>query len=164
MSFSFSSRPAAGLDELRAQWQRYHAYLAEHAGRFPPGARALVTEGWYHDPSDPRCPHEARLVALAIAEESAGAGAGAAPGTVTVTLRLLGVDEDRILELRYREVSRYRLELTAGNDGHREWLYDELRVTDAGRVVHEIEWAGAAATASWRLEAADVEFTWTPAA
>lgn len=170
MSFSFSSRPAAGLDELRAQWQRYHAYLAEHAGRFPPGARALVTEGWYHDPRDSRCPHDARLAALEVSEAEAGDGSALEEGAsddgarvVAVRLRLVGALEDGTIELHYPRVYRYRLELTDGAAGHREWLYDELRVSPAGRLLHAIEWAGPDGTASWLLEAADVAFVWTPA-
>jgi hypothetical protein len=46
--------------------------------------------------------------------------------------------------------------------GHADWRYDELRLDDAGRVVHEIEWWKERETARWLITADDVELTWHP--
>jgi hypothetical protein len=49
-------------------------------------------------------------------------------------------------------------------DGHGDWRYDEFTVDDAGRLVHEIEWATWRETGVWRIVASDIQFTWIPLA
>jgi hypothetical protein len=46
--------------------------------------------------------------------------------------------------------------------GHRDWRYDEFRVNEEGRLVHEIEWGGRKDTGSWLIVASDIEFKWSP--
>ena len=40
--------------------------------------------------------------------------------------------------------------------------YDELRLSERGNLIHEIEWCGATDTASWIIDASDTEFRWVP--
>jgi hypothetical protein len=47
-----------------------------------------------------------------------------------------------------------------GRSGHRDWGYDELRMSDDGRLIHEIEWCGPRQTGTWMVEASDLEFRW----
>jgi hypothetical protein len=49
-----------------------------------------------------------------------------------------------------------------GQGGHRDWRYDELRLSKDGRILHEIEWHGANEVGSWLIEASDVELRWIP--
>ena len=67
--------------------------------------------------------------------------------TVAMHIRLLGSYHDGHIELRYPRVFRYQLHLDSGVDGHRDWCYDEFRLTDDGNLLHEIEWSGRGAIA-----------------
>lgn len=46
--------------------------------------------------------------------------------------------------------------------GHRDWRYDEFRLSKHGGVEHEIERCGPTATGTWLIEAAAVEYRWLP--
>ena len=80
--------------------------------------------------------------------------------SLSVNVRLLGAYHDGYIELRYPRVSRYALNVTDGERGHRDWRYDELRLSDRGYLVHEIEWSGLYATGVWVIETSDLEFRW----
>lgn len=82
--------------------------------------------------------------------------------SLSVNVRLLGAYHDGYIELRYPHVSRCALNVTDGERGHRDWRYDELRLSDRGYLVHEIEWSGLYATGVWVIEALDLEFRWVP--
>jgi hypothetical protein len=139
---------------------RYREYLERHRARFPAAAYALATSDWYFDPGDHRCPHDAWLEAVQLVEPSSGERGEAR--SVSLTVRLLGAYHDGHIELSYPRVCSYRLDASELGGGHRDWLYDELRVDDAGRVEHEIEWAGADHTARWTIVASDVQLRWMP--
>jgi hypothetical protein len=70
--------------------------------------------------------------------------------------RGVGAYHDLILTFEYRGVYRYAFDGADVRDGHSDWLYDEFRLTDSGRLVHEIEWCGRADTGRWLIEAEDV--------
>src|SRR3954454_14495125 len=96
---------------------RYRAYLDSVRGQLPPGAYALATSDWYFDGSDHRAPHDAWLTAATVEESATG---GEEPRRVAITLRLLGAYHDGHIELRYRDVTRYQLDLAPGGvDGGR---------------------------------------------
>jgi hypothetical protein len=84
--------------------------------------------------------------------------------TLSLCVRLLGAYHDGSIELVYPRVFRDRFNLDRGQDGHRDWRYDELRVADNGRLIHEIEWCGPYETGTWLIEASDLEFRWLPGA
>ena len=141
-------------------FQRYAKYLAENEARFPPNAYALATSTWYYDPSDHRSPHDAWLESVTIGELSSGPRQERR--AVTLRARLLGAYHDGYIELTYSHVFRYRLSLQDGAQGHRDWRYDEFRVSEEGHLVHEIQWASAGGTGEWVIEAVDVDFQWCP--
>jgi hypothetical protein len=66
--------------------------------------------------------------------------------STTLTIRLLGAYHDGFIEFLYPEVYAYDLGATSVGQGHGDWRYDEFRLGDGGRLVHEIEWASAAET------------------
>lgn len=138
----------------------YEAYLAANRERFPPSAIALAMSTWYYDFRDHRCPHDAWLEEMRL-EESA-TGARFENRTVALRVRLLGAYHDRRIEFYYPQVYNYELTLGRGQHGHCDWRYDELRLSDGGHVLHEIEWAGAHDTGRWLIEASDVEFSSHP--
>ena len=142
---------------------RYRVYLASVQNRLPRGAYSLASSDWYFNSKDHRSPHDAWLEEVCIQESELGRHQAR---TVEIHIRLLGAYQDGWIHLRYRDVSRYRLDLaphsSAPAHGHRDWRYDEYRLAANGRVEHEIEWWGVRSTASWLIEAADIEYAWEP--
>jgi hypothetical protein len=82
--------------------------------------------------------------------------------TLSLQVRLLGAYHDGHIELRYPKIFSYALNITRGERGHRDWRYDELRVSDNGRLIHEIEWHGPHGQGTWLIEASDLDFRWIP--
>lgn len=144
-------------EDVVGSYRRYQEYLREHQQTFPPGGFALGTAEWYQDASDHRCPHDGWLEHVTISEPSSGER-----HQVRVTsarIRLLGAYHDGFIELFYPQVFRYSLGLDDATGGHRDWRYDEFRLSNTGWLVHEIEWSDGA---TWIIEASDVEFLWIP--
>jgi hypothetical protein len=144
---------------------RYQAYLAMVRERFPPQAFALATSRWYFDNTDHRAPHDAWLEEARLVEVSEPSHRAAR--RLDLHVRLLGAYHDGWIDLHYRDVTRYQLShavlpRTRPGQGHRDWRYDEFRLTTEGRVLHEIEWWDIGPTANWVIEAADVSHSWTP--
>lgn len=81
---------------------------------------------------------------------------------MSLKVRLLGAYHDGFLELHYPRVWSYRLNIDHGEGGHRDWRYDEFRLSDNGSLIHEIEWCGFRDAGTWVVEASDVEFSWLP--
>lgn len=141
---------------------QYRAYVAGNAARFPRGAYALAASEWYFDSRDHRCPHDAWLESVTIAEP---APVERSEQRVTaIRVRLLGAYHDGFIELFYSRVIRYSLSSPSSARGLGDWLYDEFRVATGGHLIHEIEWAGFPSDegSRWVIEASDVEFQWIP--
>jgi hypothetical protein len=146
--------------DVSKAFRNYERYLAENAARFPPSAYALATSNWYYDPSDHRCPHDAWLESATLLEPSSGLRREIR--STSLTLRLLGAYHDGHIEISYAEVFAYQLDMHRVTQGHGDWRYDEFRVTEHGRLLHEIEWAHARDTGRWVIEASDIHFKWVP--
>jgi hypothetical protein len=77
-------------DDIANSFRRYQEYLRERTHAFPPNAFALGTAEWYYNPTDHRCPHDARLENVTISEI-----AGNDRTRITsIRLRLLGAYQD----------------------------------------------------------------------
>jgi len=144
----------------KGSFARYRAYLESVRERFPPSAYALATSDWYFDARDHRCPHDAWLESAQLTESASGERSE--ERTLSLTLRLLGAYHDGHIELFYPRVLSYAIDTPDAEHGHGDFRYDELRVDDAGRLEHEIEWSRGGSTARWRIVASDVTFRWTP--
>jgi len=138
-------------------FERYADYLRCASARFPPGALGLATSDWYFDSSDHRAPHDAWLQSASFIEQ--GGGERAASRTVALQLRLLGAYHDLELEFYYARVFAYEFRGSSIEMGHGDWRYDEFRVDDQGRLIHEIQWCGQNERTSWLICAEDVAFT-----
>jgi hypothetical protein len=149
-----------GVPGVGRYFEDYREYLAANRHRFPPSAFALATSSWYYGSSDHRAPHDAWLEEARIEEPASGERSERR--VVALRVRLLGAYHDGHIELFYPRVYRYQLNLDFGEHGHRDWRYDEFRLTDEGHLLHEIEWSGRDDTGRWLIEASDVEFSWIP--
>jgi hypothetical protein len=148
------------LDDVVGAFRRYQEYLQSLRDVFPPSAYALATSDWYFNFKDHRCPHDAWLETLSLSEPSFGERSE--KRSLCLNVRLLGAYHDGYIELHYPQVFRYALNVSDGERGHRDWRYDELRVSDQGHLVHEIEWRCLGEIGVWVIEASDLEFRWVP--
>jgi hypothetical protein len=158
MSFILSAQREP--ETIVTAFEQYSAYVARNAASFPTGAHALATSEWYFDPRDHRCPHDAWLEGITIAEPATGERSE--QRVTAIRVRLLGAYHDGFIELFYPRVLRYSLSSPSSVRGLGDWLYDEFRVTPDGHLIHEIEWAGFPrdGDSRWIIEASDVEFQW----
>jgi hypothetical protein len=148
-------------DDVNDAFARYRAYLDSTKGLFPLSAFALASSDWYFDFRDHRCPHDAWLVSTTLSE-TASDDPQDQRRNISLRTRLLGAYHDGYIELEYPRVFSYTFSSTLIDRGHRDWRYDEIRLSDSGNIIHEIEWCGRTHTASWLIEASDVVFAWLP--
>lgn len=150
-----------GRDEdVVEAFRRYQAYLVSVKDRFPPFAYALATSEWYFNFEEQRCPHAGWLESLTLVEPSSGERHEIRH--LSLRVRLLGASHDGYIDLHYPRVYAYTLKVDDGESGHRDWRYDELRVSHHGHLIHEIEWRGRNDTGMWTIEASDLELRWVP--
>jgi hypothetical protein len=153
MSFILSEQRDA---DVGAAFMRYRSYLASEKSSFPPSAYALATSDWYFNFQDHRCPHDSWLHRISISESSVGERHEERKVSIIVTL--LGPYHDKRRVFEYPTVYSYRLAHDNVRQGHRDWRYDEFRVSAAGHLVHEIEWHDLGEAGSWVIVADDVRF------
>lgn len=138
-------------------FRRYEEYLQINSERFPKSAYTLAISDWYWNPEVSGCPHDAWLERLTIAEPSSGKRNETR--TAEMSIELLAPYHDGIIQLRYPRVFGYKFDSLALNRGHGDWLFDEFRLDEQGRLVHEIEWQY---LSTWIITASDVEYKWSP--
>ncbi|MGB8354538.1 MAG: hypothetical protein WCD79_11660 [Chthoniobacteraceae bacterium] len=157
MSFILS---AQRCDDVVRAFEQYRTYLQSVRQSLPESVFALASSDWYFSPEDPWCPHDARLQNISISESRTGNGRNVS--STAIRIHLVNAHDDGVIELFYPHVFNYSLNATVASSGHRDWRYDEFRLSDHGNVVHEIEWWGPGETARWIIEASDVHFQWHP--
>jgi hypothetical protein len=146
-----------------AAFQKYRRYLESVRDRMPPNAFEFAFAPWHFDSDDHRCPHDTWVESLTIKENASGSRSQYR--NIQIDLRLLGAFHDGHLELSYKEVKKYELitpsefEMPPYNVGHGDWLADEVRLSDEGLVIHEIEFARGS---RWLIECRDITFKWCP--
>jgi hypothetical protein len=129
----------------------------------PQGAFEYATSPWHTDYGHHQSPHDAWLERLTI-EEPAN-GVRRETRTIKISIELLASYHDGMIRFTYPSVRAYRLwcpeehEQPPGNVGHGDWLADEVQISDAGLVVHEILFSRGA---EWRIEASDLLYEWRP--
>jgi len=151
------------IEEVRARWQRYHDYLESIKDRLPQSAYEFATAKWHYDGLDHRSPHDGWLKFVTVREPSHGDRSQYR--TLEISIRLLAAYHDGYIDLFYPDVQSYSLTAESkdfhpdlDNKGHQDWLYDEIRLSDSGNVIHEIEWARGS---HWIIESADIGYDWT---
>ncbi len=123
---------------------RYAAYIESERHRFPAGALALLDSDWYFGFSDPRAPHDAWLESVQVIETRAD-GSDSLPET-SLDVRLLGAFHNGIIQFAYAGVTSYHLNMHDLSRGHRDWRYDEFRLSESGDLIRTTKYIEATET------------------
>ena len=157
----FPGDPGDDLAEFNARHDRYREYLVANRARFPSSAYSFATADWRFDPTDHRCPHDSWVETLTLFEPSSGEYRE--KRGLEIHIRLLGAYHDGYLNLVYSGVRSYSLDtpsdfaLPPNGVGHGDWLVDEIRLSDHGHVLHEIEFSRGS---RWVIECRDIMYRW----
>jgi hypothetical protein len=146
--------------DVERAFARYTEYLKANSHRFPKSAYTLATSDWYFGFSSHQAPHDSWLESVQMGEPSSGERREVR--TTSICIHLLGAYQDGFIEFHYPTVFEYRLVADTLGQGHGDWRYDEFRLDEKGRLVHEIEWAAFGAMNTWLIVASDVHHKWIP--
>lgn len=144
--------------EFESAWSAYVNYLNSISQKLPKSAYEFAVAEWHYNFNDHRCPHDSWLDRLAI--ENHHPRDGGSYSLPSITLKLLGAYHDGFIVLTYKAVISYSLsteQKIATKKDPADWLYDEIRLSDNGNVLHEIEWSDGSV---WLIECADVCYEW----
>ena len=79
--------------------------------------------------------------------------------SIEIVVKLLAAYHDGRIEFKYSAVQNYSLAWNEqGGSTHGDWLYDEIRLSQRGYVLHEIEWS---CGSRWLIECGDVSYKWS---
>jgi hypothetical protein len=162
---SGDGRDNDGWTGVTSGFERYNQYLKANEAAFPPSAFQLATSDWFYNFTDHRSPHDAWLESFQISESPERQKHNR---VCSISLRLLGAYHDGHIEITYPKVFTYSLNgfMPDKVTSHGDWRYDEFCLSERGRLIHEIEWAGAPGSQgkafSWTIEADDIDFRWIP--
>jgi hypothetical protein len=140
------------IEHLRQQWERYTGYLESVRPQLPQSAFDFATAPWRYD-GDHRDLHDSWVESVSISEVSSGERHQ--HRHLGIEVRLLGAYHDGRSTLSYRDVQSYSLE-TLGI-WHGDWLRDEVRLSENGFVLHEVEFSQ---QGRWLIECKDIVWTW----
>lgn len=166
MAFILLSDQEDPNDRIAAKrlWLEYQSYLDAIRDRLPRGVWKFAKAAWHYDFADHRCPHDAWVDSLVIREVMTE-NRRVQPA-LHIDVRLLGAYHDGHLHLGYINVWRYSLdgpgtdpELHRHGTGHGDWLFDEIRLSERGHVLHEIEFGSGS---RWIIECDDLRYDWVP--
>jgi hypothetical protein len=153
-----SDRPQNSYEEWQSRWGAYCSYLESIKDRLPTSTYEFAIAPWHYNFADHRAPHDGWLDEITIREPASGERNEVR--SLEIVVKLLAAYHDGHIELTYSDVKEYSLggEGQTGS-GHGDWLYDEIRLSDRGHVVHEIEWSR---SSRWLIECSDVSSEWMP--
>lgn len=140
----FLRRDCADASGFAEALTAYRAYLRTIKNWLPPETYAYAAAEWHYDDGR-RGPHDAWVESLQILEGPAREGASGRD--TEISIRLLSAYQDRILEYLYKGVTAYTLigptphRPRPSSGGHGGWLIDEVRLSEEGLVIHEIEFS-----------------------
>jgi hypothetical protein len=151
--------PRGPYEEIKRRRDAYKQYLESIRGSLPESAYAFATAAPFRRDGSL---HDSWVEALTISESSSGERSHIRRAGIRV--RLLGAWHDGYIRLRYEGVRRYSLvahDLAPGpGTAHGDWLAaDEVRLSEAGLVEHEVRFSSGA---RWLIECADIEHGWEP--
>jgi hypothetical protein len=159
--FILSKQLDADDADAHVSWRRYQDYLHSHQQMFPASAYSLATSEWFFGSDDHRAPHDSWLESMSFEEHSIGERNEIR--FLSLRVRLLAAYHDQYIELFYPQVFSYSLDHPKVHEGHFDWRYHELRISDSGNLIHEIEWAGRPGIEGrWLLEVSDLQASFMP--
>jgi len=147
---------------VNEKFDSYNRYLQSIRGQLSDNAFSFATAPWHYNSQDPRCPHDSWVESLCILEPSSGERSEIR--IIEINIKLLGAYHDGYIELNYKNVHSYSLALSPNmssdqRHGHGDWIIDEIRLSERGLILHEIEfWLGGC----WVIECEDVNYYWKP--
>lgn len=147
---------------IKKCFNEYFQYLESIKDKLPKNVVDFAMAPWHYDPSDYKCPHDAWVESLKIAEVSFGERRR--NRNIEIHLQLLGAYHDGFIDLIYKGVKGYTLTLpeednSGLNTWHGDWMSDEIRLTEDGNVIHEVEFQ---VDGRWKIFFTDIEYKWTP--
>lgn len=151
-------RPTGEFEEWNSGFKAYNEYLASCKNRLPPSAFEFATADWHYDFRDSRAPHDAWVESVYISEGISIASRE--QRALNIEVKLLGAYNDGTILLNYFGVSEYNIGSQAIHHG--DLFYDEIRLNDDGKVVHEIEFVRFNEITHWVLVCEDVSYRWLP--
>lgn len=150
-------RPKNSIEEWSDGWQAYCDYLESVREQLPKSAYEFATADWHYNFSDHRSPHDSWLEELSISERASGERKQ--HRLIEIFVLLFAAYHDGYIKLTYKNVRCYSLEKNQSSKiENNDWLYDEIRLSDDGRVLHEIDWVDG----HWLIECEDVLYEWKP--
>jgi hypothetical protein len=130
--------------------KKYDAYLKKNKGLFPASAYEFSTADWHHNFRDHKALHDSWLASIVVTESGEND-----ERTYEIKVRLFGAFHDGYLNLLYKGVKSYQV--GSSTNEHTALNRDEVRLSERGYVLHEIEWWQ---SASWVIECEDILFEW----
>ena len=116
-------------------YKAYVAYLNSIKDRLPREVYNFALADWHYDFRNPKCPHDGWVQEIKI--EEIAKGERHEIRTTQIEIKLLGAYHDRLQKVTYTGVSSYTFSAPASNQGHGDWIIDEISLSDSGLVVHE---------------------------
>jgi hypothetical protein len=152
-------------DKRRAEnWRDYQNRLQKIKKRMSPAVQEYALADWHYNNLDPRCPHDAWLEHVTIREPASGERSEIR--RLEIEIRLFGAYHDGYLEFNYKDVESYCLDQpyrrgrwNTTEKGHKDWMADEVDLSEHGYILHEIEWLDGG---HWLIECRDFEVKWIP--
>lgn len=146
----------------KQNWQAYQNRLQKIKKQMSPSVQEYALADWHYDISDHRCPHDAWLEHITVREMASGDRSEIR--SLEIEVRLLGAYHDGYIEFLYKEVESYCLDQPhrrgqwdTTEKGHKDWMVDEVDLSNNGHILHEIEWLDGG---HWFIECRDFEFKW----
>ena len=132
---------------------RYFQYVETNRARFPSSAYELAAARWRHDFADHRALHDSWVESVKIYNESL---LGGRDGSNSLELVALGAYHDGRINIRYKGIHSVSFRISDAIGGP-EIYRDEIRLSESGLVLHEIEFLG---RENWLIECEDMEQNW----
>lgn len=163
LSEDFSEDAQHDPKVLAARFTAYRNYLLSIREELPASAYKFAIADWHYDPQAPQCPHDSWVQRLIISEPVTGDRQQAR--SLEISLQLLNAHHSGNIHLTYKDVRMYSLDTPPEfkqpplRVGHGDWLNDEIRLSERGLVLHEIEFSRGS---RWLIEAEDINNEWKP--
>lgn len=161
MFILLNDRPDNSNEAWQAASKAYRNYLDSIRDRLPLTAYEFATAPWHFNPDSHRDVHDSWLEDATIGERSSGDRSQYR--SIDLTVRLLGPHHDGHIEITYTTVRGYSmiapLDGSEAGEGHGDWLYDEISLSERGLLLHEIEWSRGS---TWLIESKEFSYRWMP--